>query len=159
MSSSFPVSSPVVLNSLIRSLKASSTLNSSREFSISQILDSSENCWMSGPAVDKFQQISMKFSAPIILSQVKFHFQGGFAPKLVIFRDSSSDFLEWEPSDINSVQTAKVSEPRILNSMKIVFSESYDSDYGRITIYSMELIGWPAEEKSSEGKIEDSEKV
>ena len=127
--------------------KVSSTQEGSGNFSKQNMFDDNEDtCWYSKPGPS--QWIILAFDKPIVLTQVRIMFQGGFVGIITLI-ESEQPQLGWTPiceafhlEDGNALQTLRLpSECPAHQIYRINFVSSSDF-YGRITIYKLEVLGY-----------------
>jgi len=144
---------------LIKTTKVSSVLNGSREYGKQNLFDgAAETCWNSDQGTPQYVQLS--FTRPVCIRCVSLTFQGGFVGKSAVFsattRQSPKKLLPlhtWEPQDDNIEQRFDVTSElaNYVTNIRILFPESTDF-FGRITLYKLDVEGWPADEENNIAK-------
>lgn len=140
-----------LINNLAR-VRVSSVLNNDvKQFGKKFLIDGNEEtCWNSDQApAGSVQWIAVEFQEPVTLEEVHLTFQGGFVGKTCQLHtiteqedpSSYSKILDFFPKDDNSKQIFQIPRNgKKVTKAKILFVESTDF-YGRITIYSLDIIG------------------
>ena len=133
--------------------KVSSVLNrDAKQFGKKHLFDGDEEtCWNSDQGSPQF--VVVAFHSPVTVDRLDIRFQGGFVGRECSFQvlsndddgGSSSEFetvTRFYPDDSNKLQTFPVEgeNNRPTTKVRITFDSSTDF-FGRITIYSMELLG------------------
>ncbi|KAJ2715310.1 Nuclear receptor 2C2-associated protein [Coemansia spiralis] len=129
----------------ISNYRVSSVLNRDTKSLGKQFLfdGSSETCWNSEQGSP--QHILVEFTRPVLLSEIRIQFQGGFAGKAtrLVDLDLREEICTLHPEDDNSLQLLRLPDaahvvPR--RQIKLQFQSSTDF-YGRIVVYVLDLWG------------------
>ncbi|XP_064187834.1 nuclear receptor 2C2-associated protein [Anguilla rostrata] len=125
--------------------RVSSVLNRDvKQFGKKFMFDSNEEtCWNSDQGGT--QWVVLEFPQPVKVSEVKIQFQGGFSGKTCRLEgcmkegefEKLSDFY---PEDNNSMQVFPIQEAPLAQKVKIFFENSTDF-FGRIIVYSLDILG------------------
>ncbi|KAJ2787953.1 Nuclear receptor 2C2-associated protein [Coemansia interrupta] len=133
---------------LIAQTRVSSVHNrDAQSFGRQHLFDSNpETCWTSDQGTP--QSISIRFTRAVHLHRVHVQFQGGFAGKTarLVDRAAGREICPMHFEDSNRRQTAEIPEDRrrvAYSQVSVVFPESSDF-YGRVVVYSLDLVGRPA---------------
>lgn len=102
-----------------------------------------ETCWNSDQG--DAQWVAMEFPKPVIVSELRVQFQGGFSGRTCRLEGSSKDgsfakIDDFYPEDDNSLQSFPIPEAPVVHKLKIVFENSADF-FGRIIVYSLDVLG------------------
>ncbi|XP_068175426.1 nuclear receptor 2C2-associated protein [Antennarius striatus] len=125
--------------------RVSSVLNRDvKQFGKKHMFDSNEEtCWNSDQG--EHQWVILEFPQSVKISELKVQFQGGFSAKTCRLEGFSKhgDFTEiarFYPEDDNSPQSFPIQEAPVADKVKIFFENSADF-FGRIIIYSLDVLG------------------
>ena len=130
------------INHLIERIRVSSVLNKDvKQFGKQHLTDGDEEtCWNSDQGMT--QSITIQFKNDVMISDVLIRFQGGFSAGLITVQDSDKGTLiEAHLEDNSDIQRVKFGQ--IIKSgakLSITLKECTDT-FGRITIYSLNVIG------------------
>jgi len=138
------MSTSLVSSALVR---VSSVLNrDQKNYGKQCLFDGKEDtCWNSDQGAP--QWVSFNFKTPVIASDIRIQFQGGFAGQECWLEADLSDspdlirLLTFYPEDTNSLQEFHIPEHKHRSkSMRLMFGSSTDL-YGRVIIYRLDLFG------------------
>ncbi|KAJ1730457.1 Nuclear receptor 2C2-associated protein [Coemansia biformis] len=139
----------------IASHRVSSVLNRDTASLGKQFLfdGSSETCWNSEQGTP--QHILVEFARPVLLSEIRIQFQGGFAGKATRLIDLGRrvEICPLHPDDNNKLQSLRLPDaaqavPR--TQIKLQFVSSTDF-YGRIIVYVLDFRGSVAADGTVDG--------
>ncbi|XP_061895229.1 nuclear receptor 2C2-associated protein [Entelurus aequoreus] len=125
--------------------RVSSVLNRDvKQYGKKYMFDSNEEtCWNSDQG--ERQWLILDFPQPIMVSELKVQFQGGFSAKTCRLEGclKGGEFTvmsHFYPEDNNCLQCFPIQEAPAVDRAKILFENSADF-FGRIIIYSLDILG------------------